>query len=203
VFSVIERGWDAAAWLSSAEARPVPPLKLAWQHSGQFWAKTGTTFAHHWVPLLLCALVPAIARGYILLQRGSLRRGRVALFDLLVTISRVFLCAVAVWAACTGNEWRQLSSRWGAVAAWQVGLGLAGVNVAHRLRMLLWELLFFAVVFLLARQILRWAVQAGSLPIPWLHESHRRRAALSVTTNLLLVPVAVVYLVEIVRPLFH
>ena len=176
---------------------------MAWERSCQFWANTGATIARHWGPLLLCAAVPAAARGYVWLRRGSLQHGRLALLDLLITVSRVLFCAVAVWAACTGNEWRQLSGRVGALAAWQVGLGMVGVNIAHRLRVFLWELLFFAAAFLLAGFLLRRIVLAASSHLARLQETQRRRALLSVVMNLFLVPTAVIYLVEIARPLFH
>lgn len=194
---------SATALVSFAEAHPSSSLALAWEHSGQFWVKTGEALARHWAALLLFAAIPACARGYIRLRRGLLSPGRLALLDLLVVFARVWFCIVAVWASCTGNEWRDLSGRVGAVAAWQVGLGMVGVNVAHRLRMVSWEILFFVVVFFAADVILRTLVLSLGLGIPWLHDQRHRQAARVLLVNLILVPTAVIYLVEIGRPLFH
>lgn len=193
----------AAVLLSVVEGHPASSFAIAWQHTGEFWVKTGYAIAQHWAALLLFAAIPACARGYVVLRRGFLQPGRVALLDLLVTLARVWLCVVAVWASCTGNEWRDLSGRVGAVAAWQVGLGMVGVNVAHRLRMLSWELLFFLVTFFLADVILRWIIRSVALGSPWLQDPRHQRATRALLGNLILVPTGVIYLVEIGRPLFH
>lgn len=190
-----------AALLAVAATHPVSQLALAWRHTEVFWEQTGRTVAQHWLILLLCAAVPATVRAFLLLRPGSLQRGQLSLVELLVTLWRVLLCIIVVWAACSGSEWRQLSGRVGAVGAWQVSLGLVGMHAGHRLHSLVWELLFYVVAFLLADRLLRWGLQAASGGNAWLREPRHRHAMLSVLRNVILVPTAAIYLVEIGRSL--
>jgi hypothetical protein len=194
---------EAASVAAAGGLHPVAASTLAWHHSLEFWVETGQTIAHHWLAVLICAAVPAAERAYVLARGAALKRGQLGLLELLVTLWRVLLCVVVVWAACTGNEWRQLSSKIGAVGAWQVALGYLGVHVAHHVRMLVWELLFFAIALVLASVLLRLLVQAGARSSAWLQGKPHRQATLSALTNLILVPAAAIYVVEMARPLFH
>ena len=189
--------------LMAAAMNPPPPLPTALRHTGEFWTQTGIAIAHHPLAVLICALVPAAARGYILLRGRHLERGQLALLEFVVTIWRVLLCGVAVWIACSGREWQILSAQVGAMAAWQVAINRFAAYAAHHLRIILWQLLFYAVAFLLAGKIVAWLVQAIAKSNGWLRESHHRMAAISVLRNLILVPVAVVYAVEMARPVFR
>jgi hypothetical protein len=193
----------AAVMFMGAAVQPAPPLPLAWQHTGEFWTQTAAAFVHHPLAILLCAAVPAAERGYVLGRSRHLGRRQLALLELLVTLWRVFLCAVAVWVATTGNEWRLLSGRVGALAAWQVALNLFGSYLAHHLRMLLWELLFLAAALLLAILILRWLVRLVALWLVWLRDAHHQRAVRSVLGNLILFPFTLIYLVEMARPVLR
>jgi hypothetical protein len=193
----------SAAMLIGASGQTGSSLALAWHHTGDFWAQTGAAIAHHPVAILACAAVPAAERGYVLSQSKPLGRGQLALMELVVTLWRIFLCAVAIWVACTGHEWQYLSSRVGAVAAWQVALGMLGAYLAHHLRMLLWELVFLGAALLLGTLILRWTVRAMALGLAWLREAHHQKAMRSVLRNLILAPILVIYLVEMARPVFR
>lgn len=189
---------SAAALLAAAAVHPASPLGLAWRHTEVFWAQTGRTLADHWFILLLCAAVPAAVRAFLLLRPGSLQ---LSLVELMITLWRVLLCIVVVWAACSGSEWRQLSSRVGAVGAWQVSLGMVGMHAGHRLHSLVWELAFYVIAFLVADRLLFWGLQAVSRGNAWLREARHRQAMVSVLRNLVLVPTAAIYLVEIGRSL--
>jgi hypothetical protein len=178
----------------------VSPLAAAWRHTGVFWAQTAATLARHPLAIFVCAAIPAAERGYVLLHGRRLSRGPLAALEFLVTLWRVMLCAVAVWAACTGREFQVLTARMGAVAAWQVALEIAGKYLALHLRAVLWEFVFFALALLLADGAVRWLVSALSRRVEWLRDRVRRQAALSVWRNLVLIPVALIYLVEMARP---
>lgn len=193
----------AADLLSAAATPPVSPLTLAWQHTCAFWVQTLLTVARHPLLILLCAAVPAIERGYMLLRARQAGRGELALLDLLVTLWRVGLVAVAIWAASSGVEWRTLSARWGVMTAWQLALSTLGSYLANHLRMILWELLFFAVAFWVATRIVRGIVQVAAGPGWWLRDRLHQEAATSVLRNLILFPLAVIYLVEMARPVFR
>jgi len=188
------------AALTILGTQAVSPLALAWRQSGVHWSQAISAFARHLLPILACAAVPAVERCFVLLRGTRFSRGSLALLDLVVTLWRVLLCAVTVWAACSGRELHGLTAQMGAMAAWQVALEHVGVILAHRIRAILWELLFFTFALLLAEQIVRWLVQACSRSVAWLHEAVHRKAVLSVWRNLILLPLALLYLVEMIRP---
>lgn len=183
--------------------RPGPPFVLAWRHTEIFWAQIGAVIAHHPVAVIMCAAVPAVLRGYVLLQGSSVGRGRAAFFDIVVTLWRVLLLGVAVWAACSGREWRQLREQVGGMAAWQIALGRLGWHVAHHLRLVLWELLFLVVAFVLLHWAMRKGVRAMGNRDTWLRDPLHRVAVDSVLRNLVLGPLLVIYLVEMARPAFQ
>lgn len=192
-----------ASLLAAAAARPESPLALAWRHTGAFWVQTVLALAHHWLVVLVCAAVPAVERGYRMLRARSATRAQLALMDFLVTLWRVGLCVVAVWAATSGVEWRSLSTRVGVIAAWQFALEELGTYFAHHLRMLIWELLFFALAFWAAGKLLDALVRLTVRTGVWVRQAPYQQAAASVLRNLILVPLAVIYLVEMARPVFR
>lgn len=192
-----------AVLLSADPVRPDTPLMLAWRHTGAFWMQTGLALAHHWLAVLVCAAVPAVERGYRLLRARSATRAQLALMDFLVTLWRVGLCVVAIWAGTSGVEWRSLAARVGALAAWQFALEEMGSYFAHHLRMLIWELLFFAIAFWVAGKLLNALVSLIVRTGVWLRKAPYQQVAASVLRNLILVPLAVIYLVEMARPIFR
>lgn len=193
----------AAILFGLAAARPESPLTLAWRHTGAFWVQTGLALAHHWFVILVCAAVPAVERGYRLMRARSASRSHLALMDFLVTIWRIGLCVVAIWAGTSGREWHALAARVGVAAAWQFSLEELGSYFAHHLRMLIWELVFFALAFWAAGKLLDGLVSLTVRTSVWMREANYQQAAASVLRNLILVPVAVIYLVEMARPVFR
>lgn len=179
------------------------PLSLAWRQTGVFWSQTFHALARHPLPIFACAAVPAVERCFVLLHGTRLSRGSMAAMEFLVTLWRVMLCGVVVWAACSGREFQVLHAQMGALAAWQVALDHVGAYLAHRVRAVLWEILFFVVVAILAEGIVRWLVLAMARHVAWLREMSHQKATLSVWRNLILIPVVLIYLVEIVRPSLH
>jgi hypothetical protein len=186
--------------LTIPEAPNLSPLALAWRHTGVFWSQTAATLARHPVAMLACAAVPAAGRCFVLLRGTGLNRGAMATMELLVTMWRAMLCAAAVWAACSGQELHVLAAQMGVGAAWQLALENVGAYLAHHIRALVWEVLFFVVALLLVDWIARWLARALAARIVWLRDPLHRKAALSVWRNLILLPVALIYLVEMARP---
>ena len=184
-------------------SRTMSPLAVAWRHTGIFWSQTIVVIEHHPLAVLICAALPAVLRGYALMRGNSISRGRAASMDIVVTFWRVLLLGVAIWAACSGREWRVLRAQVGTAAAWQLALGQIGTQFAHHLRLILWELLFFVLAFILLHWALRRAVRALGQKNAWLRESRHRVAMDSVLRNLVLAPLIVIYLVEMVRPAFQ
>lgn len=182
---------------------PGSPLELAWRHTAAVWAQTADAVARHPLALSVCAAVPAALRAYILLRGASMPRTRPAALEILVTLWRVLLVCIAVWAACSGREWRALRSQDGVVAAWQITFSRMGWHLAHQLRMVLWELLLFVVAFGLLYLILMRMVGALARVNAWLREPRHRLATETVLRNLIVLPLALIYLVEIARPAFQ
>jgi len=189
--------------LTGAGMHPPHSLPTALRHTEAFWMQAGIAIAHHPLAVLLCAVVPAAERGYVLLRGRYLGRGQLALLEFVVTVWRVLLCGVAVWIACSGREWQDLSARVGAMTAWQVAIAGFAAYVAHHLRIVLWELAIYLLTFLLAARMIAWIVEAIAHTNEWLREPRHRAAVVSVLRNLILVPVAVVYAVEMARPVFR
>jgi hypothetical protein len=178
-------------------------LPLAWQHSGEFWTQTGIAIGQHPFVVFVCAVVPAAERVFVHLRSGRITHGQMALLEILVTLWRIMLCAVAAWLACTGHEWETLSARVGRVDAWPVALQLFGRYIGHHVRMELWQVVFFVLAFLLLGLILRWSVAALAQGSAWMRVENHRRAVLSGLLNLIYAPVAVIYLIEMARPIFR
>ena len=191
------------AMLMVTGSRSMSPLAIAWRHTGIFWAQTVGVIERHPVAVLVCAALPAILRGYALVRGNSVSRWRTATMDIVVTFWRVLLLGVAIWAACSGREWRALRAQVGTAAAWQLALGQVGMQFAHHLRLTLWELLFFVLAFILLHWLLRWAVRALGRRNEWLQVSQHRVAMDSALRNLVLAPLIVIYLVEMARPAFQ
>ena len=179
---------------------PASPLTQAWAHTEAFAVQTWSVLRHHPLAVLVCAVVPAAERGYVLLRGRQLKPGQLGLLEGVVTLWRLLLCGVAIWAACSGYELRELRARVGAVGAWQLALDQLGDHIAHHLRAELWELLFFAAGLLLGILLIRWAVRGVARASRWMRETPHQRATVSVLWNLVLVPMAVIYLVEMARP---
>jgi hypothetical protein len=153
---------------------------------------------------LVCAAIPAAERWYVLSRREILPRERLALLEGLVTLWRVILCAVAVWAALSAPEWLQLRQHLGTVASWELALQHIGGHLGHRLRVVLWEyVLFLAAFWLLNETVARAVKKLAASSRGWLNRKENCRATISVLRNLVLVPLAVIYLVETVRPMFR
>jgi hypothetical protein len=186
--------------LAAAHPPPLSPLTLAWRHSGIFWIQTWWVIEHHPIAVLLCACPPAALRAYILLRGRSLSQGLVALLEIAVTLWRVLLLGVAIWAATSGREWHQLRVRVGVMAAWQIALSRLGVHLAQHLRLVLWELLFFALAFLILHRLMVWAVRSMARNNEWQHDARHRAALKSILSNMILAPLLVIYLVELARP---
>lgn len=175
-------------------------LALAWRHTGIFWAQTGFTLLRHPFIIFVCAAIPAAERAWVLLRGDWVGRGKLALLELFVTLWRVLLCAVAVWAACSGRELHTLTAQVGAMDAWQLAIGKLGGFMAHHLRVLVWEILLCAAAFLLLLKAISWAVRALARTSAWLRDQRHQTALQSVLRNLVLAPLILIYIVEMCRP---
>jgi len=165
----------------------------AWQNSGDFWIETGIAVWRHPLLVLVCAMVPAAARAYLLLETGPIPAWRVALVEALLTVWRILLCVAMVWIAVTPAKWQSTRMLFSGNEMAQAALGRMGTYLGNHLHVVLWELAFFAAAFLL----LNYLLVLASRRLFRSDEGNRRKAFVSVLRNLVLVPLALIYLVEL------
>lgn len=174
----------------------------AWQNSWGFWAQTGMAVARHPLLVLACSAVPAAERAYLLLHTEPIQRWRLTLLEAVLTVWRVLLCVGAVWVALTPEKRQALWFRFSNNAAMQKSLQHLGAYLGQQLHVLLWELALFAATFLLLNYVLvlvaRLLGRLGAL-----RSADGQAAFVSVLRNLVLVPLALIYLVVLLQQKFY
>jgi len=170
----------------------------AWHNSGEFWAETLSAVARHPLLIVVCAAVPAAERAYMLLETRPISRGRVALLDAVLTVWRILLCVGAVWVAVTPERWEAIRLHFSGNASAQRAMQQLGAYLGNHLHVVLWELAFFAAAFLLLNYLLVLASR-GLSHMGMLQRKNARKAFVSVLRNLVLIPLALIYLVELLQ----
>jgi hypothetical protein len=174
----------------------------AWQNSLEFWAQTGMAVARHPLVVLACSAVPAAERAYLLLHEDPIPRWRLTLHEAVLTVWRILLCFCALWVVLTPEKWRAFWSRFSDNDAMQKSLQHLGAYLGLHLHVVLWELFLFAAAFLLLNYALLW-MGRGLTRLGALREADRQKAFGSVLRNLVLVPLALIYLVELLQQKFY
>jgi len=174
----------------------------AWQNSVQFWAQTGMAVARHPLVVLACAAVPAAERAYLLLHTEPIPRWSLTLLEGLLTVWRVLLCIGALWVVLSPERWQAFWSRFSDNDAMQKSLQHLGAYLGQHLHVVLWELVLFAAAFLLLNYALVWTGR-GVARLGALRAADRQRAFVSVLRNLVLAPLALIYLVELAQQKFY
>ena len=174
----------------------------AWQNSLEFCAQTGMAVARHPLTVLACSAVPAAERAYLLLHTEPIPRWKLTLLEAVLTVWRVLLCVGALWVVLTPERWRTFWSRFADNDAMQKSLQHLGAYLGQHLRVVLWELVLFAAAFLLLNYALV-LMARGLARLNALRDAERQRAFVSVLRNLVLVPLALIYLVELLQQKFY
>jgi hypothetical protein len=185
------------SWVSSPYG-----LAAAWQHTKTFWQETFTAVGQHLPLLLAVAIIPAALRAYLIMKAHPIRRWELNLAETLLTVWRILICAVALWVVLTFREWQTFKLRLRQPDQLQYAMQKLGAYLGKSLHLLLWELLLFAIVFLLMHVVL--SAIAGLLARSGRAErmAVRRKAISSFLRNLVLAPLALIYLVTIMRQAF-
>jgi hypothetical protein len=103
-----------------------------------------------------------------------------------------------VWVAVSGERWQLLRAHFSENAAAQTALQRMGTYLGDHLHVVLWELFFFAAAFLLLNYLL--VLMSRALLSPDVPPTrNRRKAFVSVLRNLVLVPLSLIYLVELLQ----
>ncbi|HEX3470915.1 MAG TPA: hypothetical protein VHT28_06985 [Silvibacterium sp.] len=171
-------------------------LTTAWHNSGEFWAQTWAAVARHPLLLLACSAVPAAERAYMLLQTNPIPRWKLTLLEAVLTVWRILLCMVAVWVTLTPERWKTFQLHFYGNDILQRSLQNFGAYLGKHLHVVLWELVLFTAAFLLLNYALVW-IARGLARLGAMGEAHKQKAFVSVVRNLVLVPLGLVYLVEL------
>ena len=174
----------------------------AWQHSKGYWQQTLMAVVHHLPLLLAVVIVPAALRAYLILKEQPIRRWELNLAEALLTVFRVLVCAVAIWVTLTPREWQNFKLRLRDTDQLQVAMQRLGAYLGKTLHMLIWELLLFAVAFWLLHLVLSIIADRLARTGNTERRSLRYRALGSILRNLILGPLALIYLVAFARTAF-
>jgi hypothetical protein len=186
--------WDAPPNTSSVFVQ-------AWSLTGFFWAKTLAIFAHHAGIILLYAAPPATFRAWVLLRTKPVPAWWLPSLEALLIVWRLLMCGVAVWVALTPDQFSNLTDALQSEVLIQTSLSRLGGNVGDQLWLLAWETCFFLVAFLLLSLLLSYMsklwVQGQDLSDE--RKGAQTTAMFAASRNLLLVPLALIYVVVVVH----
>jgi hypothetical protein len=184
-------------WVSNSSG-----FAVAWQHSKDFGQQTLFAVAHHFPLLLAVAVIPAALRAYFTLKAQPIPHWEFNLAEALLTVWRVLICAVALWVTLTPREWQAFKHYLHNGDQLQLAMQRLGAYLGRALHTLLWELLIFALAFWLLHALLSFIggqlARSGDLE----RYAVRRKAFGSVLRNLILAPLALIYLITILRQAF-
>ena len=184
-------------WVTSAYG-----LAEAWEHSRGFVWETVAAVTHHLPVLLAVSIIPAALRAYFILKERRLPQWEANLAEALLTVWRVLICVVAIWATLTPMQWRTFKLRLHDADDFQLAMQRTGAHLGRSLHLLFWELLLFAIAFwslyAIISLIARLTARIGDPE----HRVRRSKAFGSILRNLILAPLALIYLVAILRQAF-
>jgi hypothetical protein len=180
-----------------AESALSEALKL----SGAFWKQTLTAFVRHPGVVLLFAAPVAIERAWALLRARPVPTWWLPSLEAVVYLWRLLMCLVAAWVVLSPAQTAALRAVLRSNARIQTTIGRAGATMGNQLWLLLWEIVFCAAAFFLLNWLLNAVASLGarSLNMDTHLKETRQGALVSAARNLLLVPVALIYLAVVLR----
>jgi hypothetical protein len=173
----------------------------AWQLSRTFWTQTLTAWAQHFVIVLLYAAPPATYRAWVILREKSVPAWWLPALEALIAVWRFLMIALAIWIVLTPAELATLRAAVTSNDQFQDILYHLRQAVGGQTWLLAWEIVFFLLAFLFIAWLLslmaRLWVQGTDL------DRERKiiqcKALSAAARNLLLVPVAMIYVVVAIR----
>lgn len=186
--------WSAASGSESA-------LADAWHMSAAFCAEMLSAFARYPAIILLYAAPPATYRAWVLLRTKPVPSWWLPPLEMLVFVWRVFMCAVAIWVVLTPPEMDELRATVVSGSSLMGTFERLSTNAAMAIWPLFWEIVFFAAAFILLNWLFGLIARAWLLGQDLNYEQKlmQRKAMTAVIRNLLLVPLALIYVVIMVR----
>lgn len=173
----------------------------AWQMSAAFWKQAVAAFLSHPGIILLYATPVALERAWAVLRNKPIPAVSLAWLEAFVNLWRLLLCAVAVWVVVTPAEAAYLLKVLQSNTLIQATLDSLNNVLGNHFWLLAWEIGFClaacVVLNLLLSGIARiWVMGQDVAPE---ERKNRRVAVTAVARNLILVPMALIYIVIVVR----
>lgn len=177
----------------------------AWQMSAAFWKQTFAAFLSHPGIILLYATPVALERAWAVLRNRPIPAVSLAWLEAFVNLWRLLLCAVAVWVVVTPAEAAYLLKILQSNSLIQATIDSLSQSVNDHFWLLAWELGFclaacFVLNFLLSGFARLWVMGQDVAPE---ERKNRRIAVTAVARNLILVPLALIYVVIVVRQVLY
>jgi hypothetical protein len=173
----------------------------AWRLTGTFWLQSLAAFARHPGLVLLYAVPAAAARAWVLLRTRPVPAWWIPCLDALLILWRLLMCAVALWIVLTPPQIATLRATLTSNSLLQSKLDGLGVTVGRQLRLLSWEIALYVVAFLLLNWLLTLIARLciGARKIAPERKKNQRVALAAILRNLLLVPLALIYVAVVIR----
>jgi hypothetical protein len=146
--------------------------------------------------------VPAAAeRGWVLLRTRPVPAWWIPCLDALLILWRVLMCAVALWVVLTPSQTATLRDVLASNTLMQAKLDGLGMAIGRQLWLLAWEILLYIAAFSLLNLLLSllasmWARRQNVDPG---RKENQRAALAAIARNLLLIPMALIYIAVVVR----
>jgi hypothetical protein len=174
-------------------------LSAAWHASKVLWQQTLAAAFHH-LPLLAgVAAAPAAIRSFLILESRPLRAWELNLAEAILTLWRVLICATAIWVTLTPREWAAFEQRLRHPDQFQMAVQHLGAHLGSALHLLAWEMVLLAFALWVIHVLL--SLLADRLALRGDEDRHilRYKAWSSVLRNLILAPLALIYLASLAK----
>jgi hypothetical protein len=173
----------------------------AWQMSAAFWKQTFAAFLSHPGIVLLYATPVALERAWVVLRNRPIPAVSLVWLEACVNLWRLLLCAVAVWIVVTPAEAAYLLKILQSNTLIQATIDSLSLSLGDHVWLLAWEIGFCLAACIVLNLLLSgvariWVMGQDVEPE---EKKNRRVAATAVARNLILVPLALIYVVIVVR----
>lgn len=176
---------------------PPSAFAEAWRMTAALWTKTLSVFAHHILIVLLYAAPPATYRAWVLLRSRPVPAWWLPSLEALFIVWRMLMLGIAIWVALTPPQLANLRAAFTNEVLLQEGLGHLGENLGNHVWIVAWQALFFFLALLLFTLLVGYGAKLWmqGQDIPADRKDVRCAALASAARNLLLAPIAMIYIV--------
>lgn len=176
-------------------------LPEAWQMSAAFWKQSFAAFATHPGIVLLYATPVALERAWVVLRNRPVPARGLPWLEAMVNLWRLMLCAVAVWVVVTPAQAAYLLKILTSNTLIAATIDSLSASLGNHFWLLAWEIAFCLAACIVLNFLLSGFARIWVMGQDIDHEEkkHRRMAVTALARNLILVPLALIYVVVVVR----